>query len=97
VAFNENLIRICLCLNTHIIPRILETMTKTLTIRDEVYEKLVRVKGKDESFSELFVRLVENQSPGNILKALRGSIELTLEQKKEMLADIDNRRKEHRS
>jgi predicted CopG family antitoxin len=72
-------------------------MTKTLTIRDEVYEKLVRVKGKDESFSELFVRLVENQSPGNILKALRGSIELTLEQKKEMLADIDNRRKEHRS
>ena len=29
-------------------------MTKTLSIRDETYQKLAAVKGKNESFSELF-------------------------------------------
>jgi hypothetical protein len=34
-------------------------LRKTLTIRDEVYDKLTAVKGKEESFSELFDRLVD--------------------------------------
>ncbi len=52
-------------------------MTKTLTIRFEANQKLVSVKGKDESFSELFERLEERQSPSEILDTLRGTIELT--------------------
>jgi len=71
-------------------------MTKTLTIRDEVYTKLVSVKGKDESFSELFERLVEGQSPSEILKALRGRIELERDDKRKFLAEVDRRREENR-
>ena len=74
----------------------MKKMTKTLTIRDEVYRKLINVKGKDESFSELFERLIESQSSSSLLKTLRGSIELTPEQKREMLTDIDRRRTERR-
>ena len=33
-------------------------MPKTITIREEVYERLVRVKRKGESFSKLFERLL---------------------------------------
>lgn len=33
-------------------------MVKTLTIRDSVYKKLVARKGKGESFSEFFERLL---------------------------------------
>ncbi len=32
---------------------------KTIAIKDDVYNKLVAQKGKDESFSDLFERLVE--------------------------------------
>ena len=64
-------------------------VTKTLTIKDEVYYKLVAAKGKDESFSELFQRLVEHQSPSEILKSLRGKIELTKEEKQKILSEID--------
>jgi len=72
-------------------------MTKTLTIRDEVYTKLVAVKGKDESFSELFERLVEDRSPAEILKALRGRIELGRDEKRKLLAEVDRRREERRA
>ena len=71
-------------------------MAKTLTIRDEVYKKLVSVKGKDESFSELFDRLVEERSPLQVLKSLRGTIELTADEKKGILEGIDARREERR-
>ena len=72
-------------------------MTKTLTIRDEVYKKLVSVKAKDESFSELFERLVESQSPTEILKSLRGKIELTKDEKRRFLEEVDRRREERRT
>jgi len=32
-------------------------LTKTITISDEVYKKLLKVEREDESFSELFERL----------------------------------------
>ena len=69
---------------------------KTLTIRDEVNKKLISVKESDESFSELFERLVDQQSPTELLKSLRGSIELDKEEKRKILLEVDKRRAERR-
>lgn len=69
-------------------------MTKTLTIRDEVYEKLAAVKGKDESFSELFERLVDGTGSLESLRKLRGSVEFV--DKKKMLREIEVSRTERR-
>lgn len=69
-------------------------MTKTITIRDEVYRKLLTVKGKDESFSELFERLVEAVNPIETLAKLRGSVEFR--NKEEMLSEISALRAERR-
>jgi len=49
-------------------------LTKTLTVRDEVYRKLLKVKREGESFSDLFERLVEGASPLETLKKLRGCV-----------------------
>ncbi len=51
-------------------------MVKTITIKDEVFNRLSLQKGKDESFSDLFERLLDNQVSGILaLKELRGSVE----------------------
>ena len=57
---------------------------KTLTIRDEVYKKLLNVKRRDESFSKLLERLVSD----------RGCVEF--EDKEKMLAEIQAQRTERR-
>ena len=64
--------------------------------KENVYTKLVAVKGKDASFSELFERLVEDQSPAEILKPLRGNIELGKDQKRRLLAELDFQREKRR-
>lgn len=69
-------------------------MTKTLTIRDEVYRKLLTVKRKDESFSKLFERLVEGARAVETLRNLRGCVEFT--NKKRMLSEIEALRAERR-
>ncbi len=69
-------------------------MVKTITIREEVYRKLLTVKKKDESFSELFDRLAENKDPLETLSKLRGSVEFR--KKKEMLSEIYSSRAERR-
>ena len=69
-------------------------MAKTLTIRDQVYNKLVSLKREDESFSELFERLVEGTASLESLRRLRGSVEF--KNKKQMLAEIEARRAERR-
>lgn len=69
-------------------------MTKTLTIRDQVYEKLAAVKGKDESFSKLFDRLLDGTGSLESLKRLRGSVEFV--DKKKMLREIEASRAERR-
>ena len=69
-------------------------MVKTITIREEVYRKLLTVKKKDESFSELFDRLVENKDPLETLLKLRASVEFR--KKKEMLSEIYSSRAERR-
>lgn len=69
-------------------------MVKTITIREEVYRKLLAVKKKDESFSELFDRLVEDKDPLETLSKLRASVEFR--KKKEMLSEIYSSRAERR-
>lgn len=69
-------------------------MTKTLTIKDDVYEKLIAVKDPGESFSDLFARLVEQGSSVEALKKMRGKI--TFVDKGEMLSEISARREEKR-
>jgi predicted CopG family antitoxin len=59
---------------------------KTITVRDEVYRKLLAVKREDESFSELFERLVEDANPVEVLKRLRGCVEIR--DKDEILSKI---------
>ena len=69
-------------------------MVKTITIREEVYRKLLAVKRKDESFSELFDRLAESKDPLETLSKLRASVEFR--KKKEMLSEICSARAERR-
>ncbi|KPV64004.1 MAG: hypothetical protein AOA65_1130 [Candidatus Bathyarchaeota archaeon BA1] len=69
-------------------------MVKTITIRDEVYRKLLSVKGENESFSELFERLVEGMNPLETLKKLRGCVEFR--DKGKMLSEIHALRAERR-
>jgi len=69
-------------------------LTKTITIRDEVYRKLLAVKRKDESFSKLFERLVEGTSPLETLTKLRGCVEF--KDKKKMLSEMYALRAERR-
>jgi predicted CopG family antitoxin len=57
-------------------------MVKTITIRDEVYGKLLTIKGKDESFSEA-------------LKNLRSKVEFT--DKETMLSELYSKRAEKRN
>ncbi len=71
-------------------------MVKTITIRDEVYGKLLSLKGKDESFSELFDRLVECTATSmESLKKLRGKVEFT--DKEAMLSEMYSKRAERRN
>ena len=51
-------------------------MVKTITIKEEVFNRLSLQKAKDESFSDLFKRLLDNQVSGILaLKEIRGSVE----------------------
>ena len=68
-------------------------MAKTITIRNEVYKKLLTVKKKDESFSELFERL-ENKNPLETLTKLRASVEF--KEKEKMISEISASRTERR-
>ena len=70
---------------------------KTLTIRDEVYEKLASMKREGESFSELFDRLVRDRSSVEVLRSMRGAIEFgTPAEKEAFVKDITAKRDEVR-
>ena len=69
-------------------------MTKTITIRDKVYRKLLTVKRRDESFSQLFERLTDDVSAPKLLRKLRGRVEFR--DKNEMLSEIRTHRVERR-
>ena len=58
------------CLNIN------HTLVKTITIKENVFNRLTSQKRKDESFSDLFERLLDNQVTDiEILRKLRGSVE----------------------
>ena len=69
-------------------------LVKTITIRDEVYRKLLAVKHEDESFSELIERLLGNVNPLDLLSKLRGSVEFR--DKEKMVSEIRTLRAERR-
>jgi predicted CopG family antitoxin len=73
-------------------------MVKTITIKDSVYNKLIAHKTKDESFSDLFERLIDENFPSsiNILKKFRGSVEFDKDDKDTMFKDIAIKRAERR-
>lgn len=69
-------------------------LTKTISIRDEVYRKLLAIKREGESFSALFERLAEGSDPLETLRRLRGCVEFR--DKEEMLSEIYAARAERR-
>jgi predicted CopG family antitoxin len=64
---------------------------KTLSIRQDTYEKLLIQKRKGESFNDLIERLIGKKNTSDILDTIRGSVELTRKEKKEILAACFNR------
>lgn len=70
-------------------------MAKTITIRDEVYERLLKMKRSDESFSDLFERLADTLDPLETLKRLRGRVEFR--DKEIMLEELSAARAERRT
>ena len=53
-------------------------MLKTITIKETVFKRLTLEKKEDESFSDLFDRLLDNQVSGvEVLRKLRGSIDIS--------------------
>lgn len=44
---------------------------KTLTISEEAYNALARVKTKDESFTKVILRLTGKRAKGNLLEYIR--------------------------
>ncbi len=66
-------------------------------IREEVYNKLLRMKRPGESFSELFDRLAEREGTEEVLRSMRGSLDFARGVKEEMKHDIFSRRRERRN
>lgn len=70
-------------------------MTKTITIRDEVYEKLRMLKG-DAPLSDFIERLIEGGKGIEVLKKIRENIELSSEEKDAIIKEIYRKRDEQR-
>ena len=62
-------------------------MTKTITIRDDVYEKLRMRKG-DAPLSDLIEKLIGGGKGIEVLKKIRENIELSGEEKEAILKEI---------
>lgn len=67
---------------------------KTITIREDVYNMLLSIKGTNESFSNFFERLMKSRSSIDKLKELRGTIEF--EDKEKLLNELLEKRREIR-
>ncbi|MGB9717549.1 MAG: antitoxin VapB family protein [Thermoproteota archaeon] len=70
-------------------------MVKTITIREEVYRRLLAVKREGESFSELLERLIEEANPVDVLVRLRGCVEI--KDKEKLLSEMYSLRAERRT
>jgi len=71
-------------------------MSKTITIRNVAYSELVKRKKPEESWSEFFIRLMQEDRPIDVLERMRGSIEFKGREKAKVLADIRTKRRERR-
>lgn len=63
--------------------------SKNISITEDVYNKLLKVKKEDESFSELFLRLLKIQKVK--LENSFGAWNLSDEEKKDIWSDITSR------
>lgn len=63
---------------------------KTITIKDSVYRKLVKAKGKEESFSAFFDRIVKKKPD---LWKYYGAWNLAKGEKERIMTRIEERRK----
>jgi predicted CopG family antitoxin len=71
-------------------------MVKTLTIKEDVYRKLVAIKKQGESFSDLFERLAKKEDAASALEKLRASVTFKAGEKDQMISDIYSKRSERR-
>lgn len=69
-------------------------VTKTITIREDIYNLLLSIKGANESFSKFFERLVKSRSNIDKLKELRGTVKFR--NKEDFLKELLEKRKERR-
>ncbi|TKJ19609.1 MAG: hypothetical protein CEE43_14970 [Promethearchaeota archaeon Loki_b32] len=63
--------------------------SKNISITENVYKKLMKIKGENESFSELFLRLLRIQK--NKMEKSFGAWNLSNKEKIEIWDDISNR------
>jgi len=63
--------------------------SKNISITEEVYQKLMKIKRENESFSELFLRLLKIQKIN--IKRTFGAWNLSEEEQSEIWKDISNR------
>jgi len=63
--------------------------SKNISITEDVYNKLLKIKRDDESFSELFLRLLKIQK--TTLEKSFGAWNLSEEEEKEIWADLSTR------
>ena len=63
--------------------------SKNISITEDVYKKLIKIKRDDESFSELFLRLLRIQKVK--IEKNFGAWNLSEEEKRDIWDDITNR------
>ena len=63
--------------------------SKNISITEDIYKKLMKIKGENESFSELFLRLLRIQK--NNMEKTFGAWNLSKKEKSEIWEDISNR------
>ena len=67
----------------------IDMTSKNISITEDVYNKLLKIKRDGESFSELFLRLLKIQK--NTLEKSFGAWDLSEEEEKEIWEDISTR------
>jgi len=65
---------------------------RTISVTDKAYEALTRLKREDESFSDMFLRLYQEEDSLTILKKLHGTIDIP--DKDQLIDEIYRKRRE---
>ena len=68
--------------------------TKTITIKEEVYNSLLSLKRKDESFSDLLDRLTRKENPLDLLEQMAGTVDFG--DTKDLIDEIRSKRSDWR-